>query len=405
MTPRSMKARSFAVAPGLAFFFGLGFPKSFSLLYLVLLFGSWQAVRRGATPPSPLLRWASIALLLFGCSYAGIQVWHGVWAPWPSHVPEIMAVVVLPAAGLCAGWLFATERPADQSHWLQGYVLGCLVYALLSVGLSHQPWWNLGQTFPHVLRVPWGDPHWLSTRAVEQRGFLALVQLALVGPLLWQSPRRCSWIFGCLCLGVLGLYVSYATQSRIGLATLYLSLFPLLWHWPPRRWRSLAVGCYGLVPLLALLFGHVCDERFSLVAQFVAHMARAPMGGRLLAFPYTSCLAHEQLFFGSQAGSTAFTPHNVVLDVFNDAGLIPFSLLLLAMLPLLKAWLQGFLHALEVQGCLPGLVLRWGVFAVLLVQWLAQPFLYTDQLMFSLAFVFIGISLREFGGRSLRGSP
>ena len=396
-----MKKRSFVLGSGLAFLFGLGFPKSFSLLYLVLLFGGWQAVRRGAAPPSPLLRWVAMALLLFGCSYAAIQVWHGVWAPWPAYVPEILAVAVLPSAGLWVGWLLSHERSDAQFRWLQAYVLGCLVYALLSVGLSHQPWWNLAQTFPHVLRVPWGDPHLLSTRAVEQRGFLALVQLALLGPLLRSVPRRWSLVLSSLLLGALGLYVTYSTQSRIGLFTLYLALFPLLWHWRPGRWRRLAMACYGLAPLLALLSGRVCDERFGLVAQFVAHMARAPMGGRLLAFPYASCLPHEQLVFGSQPGSTAFTPHNVILDVFNDAGWIPFVLLLLAMLLLLKAWLQGFLQALVVEGCSPGLVLRWGIFSVLLVQWLAQPFLYTDQLMFSLGFLFLGITLAEFGNRSV----
>lgn len=396
-----MKTRLFAVGSGLAFLFGLGFPKSFSLLYVVLLVGGWQAVRRGAHPPSPLLRWAAMALLLFGCSYAAIQVWHGVWAPWPSFVPEILAVAVLPSAGLWVGWLLSHERSDAQCRWLQAYVLGCLVYALLSVGLSHQPWWNLAQTFPHVLRVPWGDPQWLSTRAVEQRGFLALVQLALVGPLLWNVPRRLSLVLSSLFLGALGLYVTYSTQSRIGLFTLYLALFPLLWHWRSGRCRRLAMACYGLAPLLALLSRRVCDERFGLVAQFVAHMARAPMGGRLLAFPYASCLPHEPLVFGSQPGSTAFTPHNVILDVFNDAGWIPFVLLLLAMLLLLKAWLQGFFQALVVEGCSPGLVLRWGIFSVLLVQWLAQPFLYTDQLMFSLGFVFLGITLAEFGRRSV----
>ena len=395
-----MKKRSFVVSSGLAFLFGLGFPKSFSLLYLVLLFGGWQAVRRGAAPPSPLLRWVAMALLLFGCSYAAIQVWHGVWAPWPAYVPEILAVALLPSGGLWVGWLLSNERSDAQSRWLQGYVLGCLVYALWSVGLSHQPWWNLGQTFPHVLRVPWGAPQWLSTRAVEQRGFLALVQLALLGPRLWQLPRCWGLVLGSLVFGALGLYVTYSTQSRIGLATLYLALLPLLWHWRPGRWRSLALACYGLAPLLALLSGRVCDERLGLVAQFVAHMARAPMGGRLLVFPYASCLPNEKLVFGSQAGSTAFTPHNVILDVFNDAGWIPFVLLLFAMLLLLKAWLQGFLHALEEQGCSAGLVLRWGIFCVLLVQWFSQPFLYTDQLMFSLGFVFFGITLAEFGRRS-----
>jgi len=396
-----MKKWTFVVCSGLAFLFGLGFPKSFSLLYLVLLFGGWQAVRRGAAPPSPLLRRIAMALLLFGCSYAAIQVWHGVWAPWPSFLPEILAVAVLPSAGLLVGWLLPYERADVQSCWLQAYVFGCLVYALLSVGLSHQPWWNLAQTFPHVLRVPWGAPRWLSTRAVEQRGFLSLVQLALVGPLLWQTPRRWGLVMACLVLGGLGLYVTYSTQSRIGLATLYLALFPLLWHWRPGRWRRLAMACYGLAPLLALLTGRVCDERFGLVAQFLAHMARAPMGGRLLAFRYASCLPHEQLVFGSQPGSTAFTPHNVILDVFNDAGWLPSALLFLAMVLLLKAWLQSFFQALAVEGCSSGLVLRWGIFCVLLVQWLAQPFLYTDQLMFSLGFVFCGITLAEFGRRSV----
>ena len=263
------------------FTLGLGIPKSFSILYAVLLVFGCKAIFSGSPrPPAWVLVIASF-LFLFGFSYAGAMVWHGVWYPWQKWLREISAIVFLPAGCFLGGWLYGVFSSKSVNRILISYMAGALIYALISVFISHQPWWNLSQT--------------------------------------------------------------------------------------------LSAG------LILVLSGHVCDERVYLQSQFILHMPTALMGGRQLHFPYASCIPSEKLVFGSFAGSSAFTPHNLLLDIYNDAGLIPFSLFLAAIILLSST-----------------IALRFSIASVLVVQYLAQPFLYTDQLMFSLGFFFFGSMLFEF---------
>jgi hypothetical protein len=124
-------------------------------------------------------------------------------------------------------------------------------------------------------------------------------------------------------------------------------------------------------------------------------MYLSPTGGRLISFPYKSCIQSERLVFGSFPSSSSFTPHNVILDVYNDSGIIPFLLLLIPVVALLIVLLSFFIKSFRAntQNCF--LQLRWSIFCLLLTQWMVQPFLYTDQLMFSLGFLFIGLMISE----------
>jgi hypothetical protein len=94
-----------------------------------------------------------------------------------------------------------------------------------------------------------------------------------------------------------------------------------------------------------------------------------------------------------------------VLDIYNDAGWIPCVCLLMAVVPLLVALLRGFWMSFARDGWDGQLALRWSVLCVLVVEWLAQPFFYTDQLMFSLGFVLAGALLADFNSRSPGGWP
>jgi hypothetical protein len=70
--------------------------------------------------------------------------------------------------------------------------------------------------------------------------------------------------------------------------------------------------------------------------------------------------------------------------------------LALALLPLLWSLLRGFVAVFVRQGYVAGWALRWALFSVILIQWIFQPFLYSDQQMFVVGFVFIGFVLAEF---------
>jgi hypothetical protein len=390
----------------LALLFGLGVPKAFSLLYVVLAGSAWFALRRPGPRPSALLIWSAVWLLLFGMSYVAFQVGWQVWAPPRAFLPEILAVVVLPSAGLLVGWLLQRFGRPLGTRLILVYVLGALIYALLALGLSRTPWWALAQTFPHVLRVPWGPQEWISTRAVEQRAFLSLALLPVGIPLLFESQGRRRWL-GLLSVVMAGsaIHIGWALQGRIGWAALALAFLPWLCFVTrsTQRWVLALLG--GGAISIAIVSGRLCDERFGLVVGFLKHLGDAPWGGRLIRYVYADCKPGVVLRFGSFPGSNAFTPHNVILDIYNDAGWIPFLCILMAVLPIIAALLRGFWIAFMRDGWNWQLALRWSVLSVLVVEWLAQPFLYTDQLMFSIGFILSGALLADFSSRNPGGWP
>ena len=393
------------MAWALAGLLGLGLPRSFALLYGLL----WiSALRAWPTRPrlnNPVLAWSALWLVLFGISYAVAQRAWGVWVPAAAHLPQILAVLVLPAAGLVVGWLVAgAGRSRLVTGLIVAYGAGALIYALLSLAASRTPWWNLAQTFELWVRVPWGDAPITNMRSVEQRAFLALALLPVGVPLLWarRATSRC-WGMALLVMAGLAAHVAWAYHGRIGLAVLLLACLPWLWLLPNRAargWTALAaVGVMGLAGWRAGL----CDERWWLQTTFVQHLAAAPWGGRQIHFDYQECRPGVLLRFGPFADASASSPHNVLLDVYNDAGWISLVCLVLGLAPLLISVVRGFGRAFDRHGWTVALAVRWSACALLAVQWMLQPFLYSDQLMFSLGFVLFGALLAEFTADSPGG--
>ena len=381
----------------LALLLGLGVPRSFSLLYCALSAIIFSGLRRPGQLPSRLLLWSAMWLVLFGGSYAAFQVGWQVWSPVRVYLPEIIAIVLLPPMGLLAGWLLHRSGRICVTRLIIGYLLGALIYALIALALSRTPWWNVAQTFPHVLRVPWGSHLWMSTRAVEQRSFLALALLPVGLPLLLRPLIRLRWLgVVCVVMSGLAMHLAWALQGRIGFAALLIASLPCLCWIRRFSLRWLVAVLSGMLLSLAIGSGMLCDERWWLVGGFLKHLGDAPWGGRLIHYTYADCKPGNWSTFGSSPGTSAFTPHNLILDVYNDAGWIPCFFLLLALVPILASLLRGFWTSYTRDGWDVQLSLRWSVLSVLVVQWLAQPLLYTDQLMFSLGFVYVGALLADF---------
>jgi hypothetical protein len=388
----------------LALLFGLGVPKAFSLLYVVLVCAAWFAARRPGARPSWWILWSFVLLLLFGVSYAAFQVGWQVWSPPQRFLPEILAVVLLPAAGLLVGWLLHRYGRRFGSRLMLAYALGALIYTLLALAMSRSPWWAITQQFDHVVRVPWGED-WMSTRSVEQRAFLALSLLPMGIPLLLSkevSRRRLGLIS--VAIGALAVHVAWALDGRIGWAALALACLPWLCFLPSVRQRCLVVLCGSSLMGLAIGLGRLCDERWWLVNGFLSHLAEAPWGGRLMTFDYRECRPGIVMHFGSAAHSNAFA-HNVILDIYNDTGIIPALCILMAVVPLVFNLLRGFWLKFFLSGWDWQLATRWGFMSVFVVQWLAQPFLYSDQLMFSIGFIFAGLVLADMSSHSPEDWP
>jgi hypothetical protein len=379
--------------PLLAFIFGLGFPKSFSLLYLCLLVAVSKVIRAPSMPIPRSISIACICLIAFGVSYSVIQVHHGVWAPPSRFKAEIAAITLLPWSCLVLGWKIAPRRAEIMIKTIIAYMTGCLIYALLSLYITEVMTDDIPQ---NVLKVPWGNQQFLSVRAIEQRAFLSLPLLPLSCYIISHSKatseRAISFLM--FMMGCLALVFTMVAHSRIGILVLLISSAPytMFLH------KRLRVGLMTIFTLAVAYLGSftriLCDERVSLITNFINRMPQAPMGGRKLNFSYADCDPSLTNQFGSFAGSDAFSPHNVLLDIYNDCGIIPFIFILCAVFIVVGLFLSRYWRSLR-NGDHPDvfLFLTWGVFSTLLVEWITQPFLYTDQLMFSLGFLFVGASL------------
>ena len=381
---------------GLGLLLGLGLPRSFLLLDAVLLALAWLGGRRPGPAPSRLLLWSSGWLLLFGLSYGSIQIGWGVWWPPRQHGPELVAML-MPAAALAVGWFLPRCASRRQlSAWIVAYGAGALVYALLCLALSRSPWWNVAQSFVHNVRVPWGSQPWMNMRSVEQRAFVALGWWPVALPCLWGLARQRWRAVPLLVMAALAAHAAWAFQGRIGVVVLALASLPGLWSLRRQRWRLglLAVGSVAVG--VGLASGRLCDERGWLQLGFVQRLAQAPWGGRQIAFTYRDCRPELLNRFGPGPDAAAFSPHNLVLDIYNDAGWLPALCVLLAVMPLLWVLLRGFWGVLQRQGWSADLALRWSCVALVVVQWLLQPFWYADQLMCILGFLLAGALLAEF---------
>jgi len=383
-----------AVAYGLAALLGLGVPRSFALLSLALLvvLVCWGQRRQPSAPR--WLVWCASCLMLFGLSYSISQMLWGVWSPPMAWLTEIINLTLLPAACLLAGWCLGHWAPRQGTRVMLLYIVGGLLYVSLALALSRSPWWDLRESYELLIRVPWGSDGLINVRSVEQRGFLALGLLPIAAVLASRKQFRLA--LGCGFLGLIAVHVGIATNSRIGWAILALDCLPLVLLLPSLWARWFVLGTIGVSTLGGIAQGWLCDERFWLMKGFLQKMPSALWGGRQITFNYQSCPPVTPLRFGSFEGSTASLAHNNFLDVYNDVGLLPLIFLIIAVIPLAYAIGRDLIVVMQLEVLSSSFLLRWSLFSVVVVEWLIQPFVYSDQLMFTLAFLFAGYLLSEY---------
>jgi hypothetical protein len=209
---------------------------------------------------------------------------------------------------------------------------------------------------------------------------------------------------------LLGLHAVLSLNGRLGFLALVLALVPLLavvWH-TRRSWsRSLVAATVGGTVLMGtlmgrhpsvqrLLAGKFCDERFGIYAGFLQHLGQGPMGGHQIQVSSFLCDGKTPLAFGDGSAGSLTMVHNVILDIYNDAGFLPVLFLLIALVPALLAILRGF-WSLSIRGMWDWQwSVRWSWFVVLLTQWLFQPLLYGDGLLYYLSFLVLGLLAAEF---------
>lgn len=381
---------------------GLNLPKTFS--GLVILF-FWTVLRYRCDLREILASratvYASVLLVLFGISYSFRQLQLEVWPFSFRALPDLVCYSLMPAWALIAGRLLGHRFGQRMvSAVIIGFAFGGLLYVLLSVLISHVPWYNIFQKFPSSITMPWSD-HGISpenVRSVEQRAYLALLLLpvAMSGNqkfILTDFVKQKN-VTIYLLLSALAAYSLWSLNGRLGFVALAVGFAP--WGFIQfanltnrKKFFIIAFVCSLIVILMHM--GALCDERFPMQAEFIRHIPSYPWGGRQIEFAFTSCPGQP----ASSFAEVAHLAHNIFLDVINDVGIIPCAFLLLSSMILLHKIVPIWITAVSDSAWTFDLSLRYAVFVVIVLQSLFQPFLYSDQAMYTISYCYTGILLSE----------
>jgi hypothetical protein len=235
----------------------------------------------------------------------------------------------------------------------------------------------------------------MNVRSIEQNASLAVAWLV---PGLWllaiKEQRR--WAAVLVASGLAGLGAVLAFGGRLGLLVALLGMVPVFVA-RKGRWACWPLGgCAALLLALQLHQGLVqrvlaslYDERFDRFVGFLRAARRFPWGGEQIHFEYFDQQRHVVVAFDAGSGHLL---HNVIFDIYARVGWWPMLLLLLVLIPLLLracVHLRLALRAPE-SGQLAGALVAAGFLLCLTVQWLFQPLIYGDCLLFYLGFLLLG---------------
>ena len=376
---------------------GLHLPKAFTLLYAALALLAWRT--RKAPPLAPQLRWCLGALVLFSISYSAISLHYGFWQLGGRDLLDLVSIVLLPAGCVWIGARAASVLSWRQRSWLWlAYGLGALFYVwiVLLHGRVFSPDGGLLELWlrrrdPDIT-APWGSDPFVNVRSVEQNAALACAWLVLGLRFLRRSAL--SWLISCA--GVLGCAATVCFGGRLGVLVAALGGLPVAFCSMPSRRRRQVFGLALLmgataVALAAMRFPKLAirlyDERFDRFGGFLLNFGHFPWGGNVMNFAAHDRVRSAQMLFDASQGELM---HNVFLDLYVRVGWLPLLLLLLPIVSLLLrelACLERVLRneKLQLDGCIAA-----GFLVFLSVQWLFQPLLYGDGLLFYVGFLLIG---------------
>jgi hypothetical protein len=367
------------------------------------------------------------------------MVHWGLWR-WPADRLDLINALLLPTLLFLAGLQVPRLGRRFGSALLLAYGAGALAYLLAALAVSRSPWWAVDQLFPQSISTAWGAGSGapLNVRSLEQNAILAMALVPLAIQLLlprWAppaviaspaasapprqlAPGRAGPLAGAVLLvALLGLHGVWSLQGRLGWLALALAAAPAIPALLAKARRGPLTGiCLALAAIAAGGLGRqllaagadagwgqgLCDERWSLHWALLSHLGEAPWGGHQLRVAYRLCNGSAASFGSSDA--TVAMAHNVLLDMYNDVGGLAPLLLLAALLPALVVVVRGFGAAARARRWDWRVTLGWAWFAVLATQWLFQPLLYADGLLYYFSFFALAVGVTESDLEETRGA-
>ena len=396
----------------LVFLVGLHLPKAFTLLYLLYAALFWQT--RNAPAVAPRRLWPLLALAVFSLGYALASLHYGLWSLQGRDLRDLISMLVLPCGGVWLGARLAQCWTPRQLSWIWlAYGLGALAYvwAALVLGrdaLSGSPLEIWSQHRDLSIAVPWGQQRVMNVRSVEQNASFAVTWMVPgLSLLLRKDQLRLAQLM--VAAGVIGLLAVLAFHGRIGLLVALLSFLPLAWAAASERpsahhslkliaWALSGLGGFLLLSLASLLWGRgeitsrflarVYDERLDRLIPFLTHIPDTLWGGQRLSYEYFELERQVWVGFDASAGDLL---HSVPLDLMVRAGLLPALALLIGTVPLLLCSLRQLALLLRQPSSRGEALIGFGFLIVLTVQWLFQPLIFADALLFYFGFFGLGV--------------
>lgn len=419
---------------------GLHLPRSYLFLYVLFVVVSFLSVSSAGSirilisesRVDPGLRLNSLLALAFSLTFvAGFLSW-GFWS-WADDRQDIVNALMLPTLMFLMGLQLGTFRRAFNSSLLLSYSFGGLVYTLLALLISREPWWDFGQSFRSSIAVPWGAAEVMNVRSVEQNAMPAML---LIGPafalLLTRSSKFARVSAGALlAASLLGAHAVLALNGRLGWLALLLSLLSvipvIIGYLGPRlaasfRNRRFIIASALSVLLVALLVSSpsqyrlllpstfsqgLCDERFALYGAIIESAREYPFGGKPSIEAVSACRGGLKMILSPNLHSAPRVralrmlsyAHSVFFDIYHAIGVTPVLFLIAFLLRPLYCIGRGFL--LRLSSVDWQFALRWGWVCFLCCQWLFQPLLYSDGLLYYFSFALLGLLAQEFLGDQL----
>lgn len=402
---------------------GAHIPKAFSVLYLALILSSFLSLRRHGdvdhhAGSQRLFLLILVLLLIFSVSYPFAMLRYGFWQWSGRQALDVISALLLPSWLLWWGrrWMRCDSR--QLQIWLLSYAVGALLFLVASMFKTYGFHWWTPNADRFTIFLAWGNEVSMNIRSVEQNGILAV---ALAPLSVWLFLRR-RWAAALFILGfsAIGWMAVVGQGGRLWIPSLILAtlpvlfsrlLFPMASAWQLRfsaarffiafsvvvAAATLVFASNAMVHWLPRLQYALCDERFSMYVNAFRHWPQLIAGGRLLHFDFLPC---EGQVFQSYSAAGAFGSvtlmHNVLLDVMVSVGIwvaLPLVLVAVIAIPLAVRYLFCFTFgSIKGESVLSRQIL-WSFLAVLIPQWLFQPLLYGDGLLFYLSFALLGCLL------------
>ena len=391
---------------------GAHVPRSFTLLYLFIALNCFIAITQHClTLPRPSCRnpafSLSLLLICFSLLYSTMMVRYHFWSLQGRDLLDFTSSLVLPGSLFLTGLSIVRRSPKLLARCLFSYSIGALIFLIACLIKTRGFDWFGPQLDPASLFVAWGSETSMNVRSIEQNGILAISFL----PIAIISFSRSRYITSLLVslFSILALLAVYPlANGRIWIISLILSTLPLFGSatllllklsrsvQPLLKYCLLAITSLTVVGTVRPLVNiAICDERFFVFTEALHRWETLFAGGRKLAFTITQCTGIPiSVSMHTYVPQSLTMLHSVPLDIIASVGIfvfIPLGLCLLVALYLTSRLFFELIHCLSAStNSYTSHLVLWGFISTLLPQWLFQPLIYSDGLLYYITFLCFG---------------